>query len=73
MKLLRVTIYLKCTRDDFLTREKDYKQTLYWYVDADLSVHDDTKIYTRSVFYLGKGIIFADYTKQKVDARISTN
>ena len=49
--------------------ETDDKQTLYWYIDADFSVHADMKIHTVSVFYLIKGTIVADSTKQKVNAR----
>ena len=72
MKLPRVLSYLKCTRYDVLTVEADDEQTLYWYVDADFSVHADMKSHTGSVFYLGKGIIVSYSTKQKVNARSLT-
>ena len=68
MKLLRVISYLKCTRDNWLTLEEDNEQTLYWYVDVDFAVHADMKSHTGSVFSLGKGMIVADSTKQKVNA-----
>ena len=72
MKLLRVLSDIKLTRDDLLTLEADNRQKLYWYVDADLSVHTNTKIHKGSVFSLGKGMIVADFTKQKFNAIILT-
>ena len=69
MKLLRVLSYLNFTRDDLLTLEADDKQTLYWYIDAAFVVHVDMKSHTLSVFSLGKGMIVADSTKQKINAR----
>ena len=72
MKLLRVISYLKWKRDDFLTLEADDEHTLYWFVDSAFAVHADMKIHTGSVFYLGKWMMVADSTKQKVNAKIST-
>ena len=72
MKLLRFLSYLKCTIYYVLTLGSDNKQTIYWYLDADFSVHAAIKIHTGSVFSLVKGIIVADYTKQKVNAIILT-
>ena len=72
MKLLMVLSYQNCTRDDLSTLEADDEHTLYWYVDAAFAVHANKKIHTGSVFYLGKGMIVEDYTKQKVNARIPT-
>ena len=72
MKILRVLIYPNCTRDDVLTLETEYEQILYCYVDADFSVHANMKIHTEYVFSLVKGMIVADSTNQKVNARSST-
>ena len=69
MELIRFLSDLKFTIDYVLTLEADYEQTLYLYFDTDFSVHADMKIHTGSVFYLGKGIIVADYTKQKFNTR----
>ena len=63
MKLIRVISYLNCTRDDLLTFEADYEQTLYWCFDATFAVHANMKIHTVSVFYLVKGMIVSDYKK----------
>ena len=73
MKLLRFLSYLKCTIYYVLTLGSDNKQTIYWYLDADFSVHAAIKIHTGSVFSLVKGIIVAFSTKQKVNAIILTN
>ena len=72
MKLLRVISYIKFTIDDVLTLEADDEHTLYWYVDAAFAVNADMKSHTWSVFSLGKGMIVAYSTKQKVNAIILT-
>ena len=56
-----------------LPLEEDDEHKLIWYVDATFSVHADMKIHTGSVFSLEKGMIVADSTKQKVNARILTD
>ena len=63
MKLLRFLSDLNFTIDDVLTLEADNFQTLYWYDDADFSVHAAMKIHTGSVFYLVKVMVVAYYTK----------
>ena len=68
MKVLRFLSDIKCTIDYVLTLESDNEQTLYWYVDTDFSLHANMKSQTGSVFSLGKGMIVADSTKQKVNA-----
>ena len=55
-----------------LTLETDDKQTLYWYVDADFSVHANMKIHTGYLFYLVKAMIVEDSKNQKVNERILT-
>jgi len=64
--------FLKNTRDDILTLEADNSQELKWYVDAAFAVHPDTKSHTGAVFTLGKGAIISDSSKQKSNARSST-
>ena len=71
-KLVRVMNFLKCTINDVLTLEADDTCTLKWYVDASFAVHNDMKSHTGSVFTLGKGGIFSDSTKQKINTRSST-
>ena len=72
MKLLSVLSYTNCTRYAVLNLEVDDEQILYWYVDAAFAVHADMKIHTGSTFSLGKVMIVADFTKQKVNTRILT-
>ena len=45
---------------------------LNWYVDSLFGTHPDFKSHTGSIFGLGKGIVWNDSTKQKVNARNST-
>jgi hypothetical protein len=71
-KLIRVLVFLKTTRDDMLALEADNTQTLTWYVDAAFAVHADMRSHTGSTFYLEKGMIILDSTKQKVNFRSST-
>ena len=71
-KLVRVMNFLKATQKEILTLEADDRQTLVWYIDAAYAVHDDMKSHTGSNFTLGKGMITSDSTKQKVNARSST-
>ena len=52
--------------------EADDAQELKWYVDASFGTHNDMKSHTGSIFSLGKGAIWNASTKQKVNARSST-
>ena len=52
--------------------EADDTQTLYWYIDAAFTVHPDMQSHTGAVFTLGKGAIYSASTKQKVNARSTT-
>ena len=70
--MVRTLGFLKETRDDILTLEADDTQILAWYVDAVFAVHPDMKSHTGMVFTLGKGAIISSSTKQKVNARSST-
>ena len=70
-KLSRMMGFLQNTKDDILTLEADNHQALYWMIDAAFGVHPDMKSHTGSTFSLGMGVIKADSTKQKVNARSS--
>jgi len=71
-KLLKILGFLFATIDDLLTLEADDFQTLTWYIDAAFAVHADMKSHTGSTFTLGKSAICSNSTKQKVNARSST-
>ena len=71
-KLSKILSYLKNTVNLCLTLEADDNQELNWYIDSSFAVHKDMKSHTGSVFTLGKGCIMSDSTKQKVNARSST-
>ena len=52
--------------------EADDVQELKWYIDALYGTHSNLKSHTGSVFTLGNGAICSDSSKQKVNARSST-
>jgi len=52
--------------------EVDNSKELKWYVDAAFVVHPDMKTHSGAVFMLGEGAIISDSTKQKSNARSST-
>ena len=62
----------KNTRDDILTLEEEDSQELKWYLHAAFTVHLDMKSHFGAVFTLGKGAIISDSTKQKSNARSSS-
>jgi hypothetical protein len=71
-KLLRVMGFLKATQDEVLTLEADDSQNLYWFIDAAFAVHSDMRSHTGAMLSLGKGAVLSDSTKQKANARSST-
>ena len=71
-KLVRIISYLKNSKEKVLCLEVDDVQELKWYVDASFGTHKDMKSHTGSAFTLGKGAIWNESTKQKVNARSST-
>ena len=71
-KLSKIISYLKNTTSLCLALEADDKQELNWYIDSSFGVHKDMRSHTGSVFTLGKGCVISDSTKQKVNARSST-
>ena len=71
-KLIRLMSYLKDTIDDVLILEADNSQTVRWYVDAAFAVHKDMKSDTGEIMTMGSGEVISLSTKQKVNARSST-
>ena len=71
-KLVKVLVFLQSTIDDVLTLEADDLQTLKWYIDAAFAVHADMRSHTGGMLTLGKGAVISDSTKQKTNARSST-
>ena len=64
--------FLRGTKDDILTFEADDEQQLTLHVDSAFAVHSEMKSQTGATFTLGKGSINSSSTKQKVNARSST-
>jgi hypothetical protein len=71
-KLLRLMNFLKATKDEVARLTADDTQTIKWYVDAAFAVHKDMKSHTGATMTLGGGIVISESTKQKVNARSST-
>ena len=71
-KLMRLMAFLKETENDVLTLELGDRQRIEWYVDAAFAVHPDYKGHTGAISTLGRGAFSAISTKQKVNARSST-
>ena len=71
-KLVRLVSYRKNTAELVLCLEADNVQELKWYVDASFGTHNDMKSHTGSIFTLGNKAIRNNSTKQKVNARSST-
>jgi hypothetical protein len=71
-KLLRVTSYLKATRNYVLTLGADDLRQITIYIDASHAVHGDAKSHTGVVITMGKGVIFAKSSKQKLVSKSST-
>jgi KUP system potassium uptake protein len=64
--------YLKTTKSDIARLSADDTQTIKWYVDSSFAVHKDMRSHTGASMTLGNGTIISDSTKQKVNARSST-
>lgn len=71
-KLKRMMNFLKTTINDVMKLSADDTQTIKWFVDAAFAVHPDFKSHTGAVMQLGNGAIQCVSTKQKVNARSST-
>jgi len=64
--------YLRDTIDDVHILEADNTQTIRWYVDAAFAVHKDMKNHTGVVMTIRSGAVISLSTKQKLNARSST-
>jgi hypothetical protein len=71
-KLKRMIGFLEKTKEDVLTLEAHPDMKIEWFVDAAFAVHNDFKGHTGAAMTIGKGCIQAVSTKQKVNARSST-
>lgn len=72
IKLIRIIAFLLNTKEDPLVLYADDSQCLFWFVDAAFACHVDMKGHTGTLFTLGKEAIMSDSTKQKSNARSST-
>jgi Reverse transcriptase (RNA-dependent DNA polymerase) len=71
-KLVRVIKYLRKTNDMPLRLQADSLKIAKWWVDASYAVHPDMKSHTGGVFSLGKGGIYGTSTRQRINAKSST-
>ena len=71
-KLHRLLDYLKRTKDECLVMKMDNTGTIKWYIDVAYAVHPDMRSHTGAVMTLGKGAVVSISSKQKVNARSST-
>jgi hypothetical protein len=71
-KLVKTMRFLAGTAEDVPRFEVEKMNTLHWYVDASFAVHPDMKSHTGMVMTMGKGSLLSLSTKQKVNARSST-
>ena len=71
-KLEKVLGHLLHTIEDVLTLEANNENNSHWHTDASFAVHPDMRSHTGDEFTLGKGCISGSSTKQKVNARSTT-
>jgi len=71
-KLARVIKYLRSTTNIPLRLQADSLKIAKWWVDASYAVHPDMKSHTGGLFSLGKGGIYGTSTRQKINAKSST-
>jgi Reverse transcriptase (RNA-dependent DNA polymerase)/Zinc knuckle len=71
-KLARVMRYIRATADMVLTLEGDGLNVVNWWADASFAVHPDLKSHTGGAMSMGKGVIYATSTRQKLNTRSST-
>ena len=71
-KLLRLLIYLHCTKHLFLTLEANNLSIVKWWADAAFAVHHDFKSHTGATMSFGKGAVQAISAKQKINTKSST-
>ena len=71
-KLIRLLKYLNGTKDIGLRLMGDNYLTVIAFIDASFGVHMDFKSHTGIAIVIGKGVIFAKSTKQKLNSKSST-
>ncbi len=71
-KLVHLLLYLKETRELFLTLSADDLRVLKWYVDASFAVHKDYKSHTGGGLTMGGGFPISVSRKQKLNTKSST-
>lgn len=71
-KLLRLLIYLHCTKHLFLTLEANNLSIVKWWADAAFAVHHNFKSHTGATMSFGKGAVQAVSAKQKINTKSST-
>jgi hypothetical protein len=72
-KLTRMLQFLCATKDDFLTLLANSLHNVRWWVDASYyAVHPDMKSHTGGAMYLGKGVIYGTWKRQKLKTKSST-
>ena len=71
-KLVKIMTFLKATQNEVASMSADDTQSIKWHVDASFAVHKDYKSHTGATLSLGNGVISSVSTKQKVNARSST-
>ena len=68
----KVMIYLEATKVDIASMHSDDTQTIKWYLDSSFSVHKDMRSHIDAITTLGNRTSISNSTKQKVNARNST-
>jgi uncharacterized protein YeeX (DUF496 family) len=71
-KLVRLLNYLQATIKDIAKLSADNTKLIKWYVNLSIAVHNDMRSHISAIMTLGNGAIILDSTKQKVNARSST-
>jgi hypothetical protein len=72
IKLVNILNYLKVMENEISKMSANKSQTIKWYIDSLFMVHKDMRGHTRVIMTLRKGAIISESTKQKVNARSST-
>lgn len=71
-KLMRVMKYLRGTKQLHLTLESKNVCDVKWWVDASFATHPDMRSHTGGVMSLGKGAVYGQSTRQKLNTKSST-
>ena len=71
-KLHHLMDYLKRTKNECLVIKMNDSKVIEWYIDVVYAVHPDMRSHTGAVMTLGKGAVVSISSKQKTNARSST-